>query len=165
MAKKTEDAFSVNAFDPGKIAGSFRDLAEKGAEQSRTAYARMKTAAEDAGKTVEATVQSVQAGSVDLGLKTIEAVRINTESSLSHLEALLGVKSVAELVELQTAFLRKQAETAMEQARTLQDASRKLAETMRRRTKRTGSRHFARWRNRASSCLLKENRRSSTVSR
>lgn len=130
MAKKTEDAFSVNAFDPGKIAGSFRDLAEKGAEQSRTAYARMKTAAEDAGKTVEATVQSVQAGSVDLGLKTIEAVRINTESSLSHLEALLGVKSVAELVELQTAFLRKQAETAMEQARTLQDASRKLAETM-----------------------------------
>ena len=129
-AKKTEDAFSIASFDPTKFAGSFRDFAEKGAEQTRTAYAKMKSAAEDATKSVETTVQSVQAGSVDLGLKAIDAVRTNTESSLAHMEALLGVKSVAELFELQTAFLRKQAEAAVEQAKTMQEASRKLAETM-----------------------------------
>jgi len=44
------------------------------------------------------------------------------------MEALLGVKSVAELFELQTAFLRKQAEVTVEQAKTMQEATRKVAE-------------------------------------
>ena len=81
-----------------------------------------------ATKTVEATLESAQAGSVELGLKAIEALRTNAENSLSHMEALLGVKSVSELFELQTAFLRKQAEVAVEQAKTLQETSKKVAE-------------------------------------
>ncbi|MNU00817.1 Phasin protein [compost metagenome] len=44
------------------------------------------------------------------------------------MEALLGVKSVSELFELQTAFLRKQAEVVVEQAKTMQEATRKVAE-------------------------------------
>jgi phasin len=88
----------------------------------------MKEAAEDATKTVEATLESAQAGSVELGLKAIEALRTNAENSLSHMEALLGVKSVAELFELQTAFLRKQAEVVVEQAKGLQETSKKVAE-------------------------------------
>ncbi len=88
----------------------------------------MKTVAEDATKTVEATMESAQAGSVALGLKAIEALRVNAESSLSHLEALLGVKSVSELIELQTAFIRKQAELTVEQAKAMQEATRKVAE-------------------------------------
>nr|WP_316652451.1 phasin [uncultured Gellertiella sp.] len=129
-AKKNEDVFSVTAFDPSKVTESLRDFAEKGAEQSKQAFARMKTVAEDATKTVETTVQSVQAGSVDLGLKAIDALRVNAETSFAHMEALLGVKSVSEFFELQTSFLRKQAETAVEQAKTMQEATRKLAETV-----------------------------------
>ena len=33
-AKKTDDVFSVSAFDPSKVTEGFRDFAEKGAEQS-----------------------------------------------------------------------------------------------------------------------------------
>ena len=55
-------------------------------------------------------------------------MRTNAESSLSHMEALLGVKSVAELLELQTAFTRKQAEVAVEQMKSMQETSRKVAE-------------------------------------
>ncbi|MCV9962890.1 phasin [Pararhizobium sp. BT-229] len=128
--KKTEDAFSLAAFDPAKVTETFRDFAEKGAAQSKEAYAKMKTAAEDATKTVEATLESAQSGSVELGLKAIEALRTNAENSLSHLEALLGVKSVSELFELQTAFLRKQAELAVEQAKSMQEATRKVAENV-----------------------------------
>lgn len=126
--KKTDDVFSIAAVDPAKLSESFREFAEKGAVQTKEAYAKMKEAAEDATKTVEATLESAQAGSVELGLKAIEALRTNAENSLSHMEALLGVKSVSELFELQTAFLRKQAEVAVEQAKTLQETSKKVAE-------------------------------------
>ena len=128
--RKTEDAFSLASFDPAKVTESFRDFAEKGAVQSKEAYSKMKTAAEDATKTVEATLESAQSGSVELGLKAIEALRTNVENSLSHMEALIGVKSVSELFEVQTAFIRKQAELAMEQARTMQEATRKVAENV-----------------------------------
>ena len=127
-AKKTDDVFSIASIDPAKFSESFRDFAEKGAAQTKEAYAKVKEAAEDATKTVEATLESAQAGSVELGLKAIEALRTNAENSLSHMEALLGVKSVAELFELQTAFLRKQAEVAVEQAKGLQETSKKVAE-------------------------------------
>ena len=126
--KKNDDVFSIASIDPSKLSESFREFAEKGATQTKEAYAKMKEAAEDATKTVEATLESAQAGSVELGLKAIEALRTNAENSLSHMEALLGVKSVAELFELQTAFLRKQAEVAVEQAKSLQETSKKVAE-------------------------------------
>ncbi|AFL48973.1 phasin [Sinorhizobium fredii] len=127
--RKTEDAFSLS-FDPTKFADGFREFAEKGAAQSKDAYAKMKTAAEEATKTVEATLENAQSGSVELGLKAINALRTNAENSLSHMEALLGVKSLSELLDLQTAFIRKQAEVAVEQAKTMQEATRKVAENV-----------------------------------
>ena len=96
--KKTDDAFSFASFDPAKVTESFRDFAEKGAAQSKEAYSKMKTAAEEAKKTVEATLESAQTGSVELGLKAIDALRTNAENSLSHMEALLGVKSVVRIL-------------------------------------------------------------------
>lgn len=126
----TNDVFSFSAFDPSKFSEGFRDFAEKGAAQSKDAYSKMKTAAEEASKTMEATMQTAQAGTVELGLKAIDAMRTNAEMSLSHMEALLGVKSVAELVELQTSFIRKQAEVTVEQAKSIQDVAKKVAETV-----------------------------------
>ena len=130
MAYKTDDIFSFAAFDPSKMTDGFRDFAEKGAAQSREAYAKMKTAAEEATKTVETTMQSAQSGTVELGLKAIDAMRSNVDMSLSHMEALLGVKSIAELFELQSSFVRKQAETTVEQAKAMQEAARSLAENV-----------------------------------
>ena len=54
-------------------------------------------------------------------------MRANAEAGFSHLEALLGVKSVSEFVELQTAFLRKRVETTVEQAKDLQSVASKAA--------------------------------------
>ncbi|MGO4440133.1 phasin [Rhizobium sp. RAF56] len=125
---KKDDAFAFAAFDPSKFSESFRDFTEKSAKQSKEAFAKLKAVAEDASKTVESTVQTAQAGTVEIGLKAIDALRTNAESSLTHMEALLGVKSIAELVELQTAFLRKQAEVTVEQAKLLQEATKKVAD-------------------------------------
>ena len=129
MSKKSDtDAFAMPSFDASKVSDQFRDFAEKGLEQSKDAYAKMKTATEDAQKTVEETFKSVQTAGADVSLKAIAALRANTEAGLNHLEALDGVKSVADFVELQTSFFRKQAELVTAQAKELQDISTKAAE-------------------------------------
>ncbi|QWW68441.1 phasin [Rhizobium sp. WYJ-E13] len=140
---KTDDVFSIASFDPSKLAESFRDFAEKGAQQSKEAYAKLKSAGEEAGKTLEATVQTAQAGSVEIGLKAIDALRVNAESSLSHMEALLGVKSVAEFFELQTSFLRKQAELTVEQAKSLQETTKQVAEKVAKPSKEAAEKAMA----------------------
>ena len=128
MADGTEDIFSFSAFDPMKLGERFRDIAGKGAGQSSEAYARMKVVTEEAAIAVESTVQSVQAGSVEIGLKAIDVFRSNADLSLSHMQALLDIKSASQFFELQTAFFRRQAEVTVEQARSMQDMDRKLAE-------------------------------------
>ncbi|RWX77331.1 phasin [Neorhizobium lilium] len=130
MAYRTEDMFSFSAFDPAKFTEGFRDLAEKGASQTHEAYIKMKAAAEEATKTAESTMQSAQAGSMELGIQTIEALRTTADMSLLHMEALMGVKSVSELVELQTSFLRRQAEMTVAQAKAIQESALKLADTV-----------------------------------
>jgi phasin len=126
--KKTEDAFSISSFDPSKFTENFRDFAEKNSFKTKEALAKVKEATEEAGKTVEATLANAQAGTVEFGKKAIEILRTSTENSFSHLEALLNVKSVSELFELQTGFIRKQAELSVEQAKSLSETSKKVAE-------------------------------------
>lgn len=126
----TDDVFSFSTFDPSKFSDNFRDLAEKSSFKTKEALAKVKEATEEASKTVEATLQNAQAGTVELGMTAIGMIRSNTESSLAHLEALLGVKSVSELFELQSTYLRKQAEAAVEQAKALGETSKKVAENV-----------------------------------
>lgn len=128
MAYRTDDIFSFSTFDPSRLTDSFREFAEKGATQSREAFTKIKDAAEEATKVVETTMQTAQSASVEIGLKAIDAMRTNADLSLTHLESLMGVKSVAQLIELQTSFIRKQAEVAVEQAKALQETARKASE-------------------------------------
>ncbi|WP_137155987.1 phasin [Rhizobium sp. FKL33] len=142
-AKKTDDVFAINAFDPSKFSDNFRDFAEKSSVKTKEALAKVKEATEEASKTVEATLQNAQTGAVEFGLKAIEILRANTESSYAHVESLLGVKSVAELFELQTAFVRKQAEAAVAQAKSLQETSKKVAEEVSKPGKAAAEKAFA----------------------
>jgi phasin len=123
----TDDIFSFSAFDPAKLTQSWREFAETSTTHSRDAYGKMKTAAEEASRTVESTIHSAQAGSMEFGLKAIDAFRTNTEMSLSHMEQLIGAKSFSEVMELQTAFVRKQAEFTVEQVKVMQEAAQKVA--------------------------------------
>ena len=108
------------SFDASKATDQVRAFAEKGIEQSKEVYAKVKTGAEEAQKALESTYETAKSVGSDLSLKTIAALRTNTEAGFSHLEALVGAKSLSEVIELQTAFLRKSVETAVEQAKELQ---------------------------------------------
>jgi phasin len=114
-------------FDASKATDQFRAFAEKGVEQSKEAYTKLKTGAEDTQKAIESTFETAKAVGSDLSLKTIATLRANAEAGFSHLEALVGAKSLSELIELQTSFLRKGAETAVEQAKEFQAVSSKAA--------------------------------------
>jgi phasin len=123
------------SFDASKTVDQFRVLAEKGAEQSREAYAKLKAGAEDAQKTIETTFETAKTAGTDLSLKAIAAFRANAEADFSHLEALVGVKSLSELFELQTSYLRRRVEMAVQQTRELQGAGSKAVEEISRPVK------------------------------
>jgi phasin len=115
-------------FDASKATDQFRVFAEKGVEQSKEAYTKMKTGAETAQKALETTFETAKSAGSELSLKTLSTMRTNAELGFSHVEALMGVKSVSEFIELQTAFLRKGVETIVEQTKDLQAASTKAVE-------------------------------------
>ena len=129
-AKKTDDVFALPAFDAAKVTESFREFAEKGATQSKEAYAKLKTGAEETQKALEASFETAKAVSSDLSLKTISALRANAEADFSYLEALVGAKSVSDVVELQTGFLRRRVEMGVEQAKDFQASATKAAEDL-----------------------------------
>lgn len=129
-ATKTPEFTDVPAFDPAKASDQMRAFAEKGVEQSKETYARMKTGAEEAQKTIEATLDNARAVSSDMSVKAIAAMRANAQANFDHLEALVGAKSLSEIIELQTAFLRKRVEMSVEQAKDFQSASTKAMEDL-----------------------------------
>ena len=130
MAKteKVSETIEFPSFDANKASDQFRAFTEKGVEQSKEAYAKLKAGAETAQKALESSFETAKAAGSDLSLKTISALRANAETDFAHLEALVGVTSVSELFELQTSYLRKRVELAGNQAKDLQSASAKAAE-------------------------------------
>jgi len=128
VAETTLTNVEFPSFDASKAADQVRAFAEKGIEQSKEAYAKLKNGAEETQKALETTFETVKSAGSDLSLKTIAALRANSEATFAHLEALIGAKSLSEVVELQTTFVRKAVETAVEQAKELQAVGSKAAE-------------------------------------
>ena len=128
MMTKTAKTTEFTAFDAEKATDQFRAFAEKGVEQSKEAYAKMKSGAESAQKALESTFETAKNAGSEFSLKSIAAARTNAETGFAHLEALVAAKSLSEVIELQTAFARKAVETAIEQAKDFQAASTKVAE-------------------------------------
>jgi len=108
------------AVEPSKAADQLRAVAEKGVEQSKEALAKLTSGAEDTQKALKSTFETAKSVSEELSLKTIAALRANAEADFSHLEALVGAKSLSDVVDLQTTFLRKRVEMGVEQAKEFQ---------------------------------------------
>ena len=121
------DVFAFPTFDANEVTDMYRQYADQATRQAKDAYGRMKETVEEAQATMENTFENVQNASVSLGLKAIDAMRTNAELGLSHLENVMKVKTPSEFVELQTAYVRRQTETALDQAKSMQELSTKAA--------------------------------------
>ena len=102
-----------------EMPAAFREMAEKGVEQTRDAYAKAKVASEEAIDLLENTYETAAKRATDYNHKLIEIVRTNTRAAFDNVNALLGAKSPPEFIELSTAQMRKQFEIVSEQNKEL----------------------------------------------
>ena len=124
---KTAETIEFPTFDTEKASDQFRAFAEKGVEQSKETYAKLKAGAESAQKAFETTFETAKSAGNEMALKSIATMRTNAETGFAHLEALAGAKSLAEVIELQSTFFRKAVEQTIEQAKDFQATSTKVA--------------------------------------
>ena len=110
-----------------EMPAAFREFAEKGISQAKENYEKCKAAAETATEVMEDTYSTASKGYTDYGRKLIDCARTNTDAAFDLYTELLGAKSVAEVVELTTAYMRSQFETATAQSKDLIEHAQKVA--------------------------------------
>ncbi|MEM1377193.1 MAG: phasin family protein [Pseudomonadota bacterium] len=130
MAKKIETPVIEPALDPAKLLETARETAEQNLSAVKANFEKTQTVLTTLQKDAEQGLESVQAKSGKVSMALIDTVRSNTEAGLKHAEKLVGVKSVAELIELQTGFVRAQAENALETAKSLQALTQNTAKEL-----------------------------------
>jgi phasin len=116
--------------DPAQMSETFRAMTQKSMEQSKEAYGRMKAAADEATKALESTMENVHQGSLQLSKKAIDAMRSNAEMGFQHLDKMMSAKSFSEIIEMQTAYVRKQVEMVTDQAKDMQKLTQSVAQDM-----------------------------------
>ncbi len=120
----------IPAFATFEMPAAVREMAEKGVMQAKEAYDSYKSMAEEATDAMEDTFATVNKGATDFQAKALGAAKTNFNAGFELVEKMLGVKSLSEVVELQTEFARKQFDTMTSQAKEIQDLANKMqAET------------------------------------
>jgi phasin len=113
---------------------ALREMAEKGVEHTRDAYAKAKVASEEAVDLLENTYEAATKRATEYNRKLIEIARTNTRAAFDYVHELLGVKSPSEFIELSTAQMRKQFEIVSAQNKELcalaQEMATEAAETI-----------------------------------
>jgi phasin len=104
-----------------EVPAAFREFAEKSVSQARDAYARMKSASEDATGLVETTFENAREGAYAFGVKALDAAKTNSDASFALARDMFGAKTLSEVIELQSTFARKQFETVTAQFKELQE--------------------------------------------
>ena len=106
---------------------NMRKATEDSVIQGRAAYDRVKTAAEDATGSLESSFATASKGLTDLNAHVFSSMRANGEAMFDLIKALSGVKSMDEIVSVQTAHVRQQYETLTAQTKDLATLAQKVA--------------------------------------
>jgi len=121
--------FEMPKFDMPKfeVPVAFREFAEKGIAQAKENYEKVKSAAEQATDVFEDTCSTASKGCASYGVKLIETARANSDATFDLMNELLSAKSYSEIVELSSAYLRKQFDAMIVQAKDLSEHAQKVA--------------------------------------
>ena len=118
------DVFGLQSME---VPTAVRDFAEQSIEKAKDSYAKMKTAAEDATDILEDSYESSRQGVLEINMKALDAAKTSTDSAFAFYKDMLSVKSVAQAIELQSAFAHKQFDTAIAQTKEMQELVTKIA--------------------------------------
>jgi phasin len=121
--------FEIPKFEMPKfeVPTAFREIAEKGIAQAKENYEKVKSAAEQATDVLEETYSTASKGCASYGLKLVETTRANSDAAFDLMSELMTAKSYSEVVELSSAYLRKQFEALIAQAKELSEHAQKVA--------------------------------------
>jgi phasin len=100
-----------------EIQQSLRSALEKGVVESRAVFTKAKIAADETASAFEVSFAAAKDGALAINAKAFDALRANADASFDFLKAVFAVKSLPDLVTLQTEFARKQAETIASQSK------------------------------------------------
>jgi phasin len=97
----------------------FRDMAEKGATQTKEAFEKMSAATGQAADVMKNCYSTAVKGAQDYNNKLIEFTQANTKVAFDFAQRMAGVKSPSEFIELSTEFAQKQLTMLNEQTKEL----------------------------------------------
>ena len=103
-----------------------RALAEKSVAQTRQAYDRSLDAFDTSLTTFERTFDAAGQGAIAFNRKIVDIARRNVSASFDLAASLAGAKNLADIVELQSAFWRKQFGVLTAQAEEVRSLSMKV---------------------------------------
>ncbi len=126
-APKSADKIEAATLDLNNISENFRKYSETNLAQAQESFSKMQSVSENASKAMETALETAKVEGADLGMKALDVVQANMKTSLSHVEKLMAVKSMADVIELQSTYLREQTEAVTAQIKTFQEASTKIA--------------------------------------
>ena len=129
MPKFEMPKFEMPKFEMPKfeVPTAFREVAEKGIAQAKENYEKVKSAAEQATDVLENTYSTASKGCASYGLKLVETTRANSDAAFDLMTELMGAKSYSQVVELSSAYLRKQFDAFVAQAKELTEHAQKVA--------------------------------------
>lgn len=107
----------ISAAPATEIQQGFRSALEKGVVESRAAFAKAKSAADETASAFEISFAAAKDGALAFNAKVFETLRINSDANFDFLKAMFAVKSLPELITLHTEFAHKQVETITGQAK------------------------------------------------
>ena len=120
--RKTAAQFEDFAFNP-PMSAAMRALAEKNVAQTRELYEQSKDALEAALQTLERSFDAVGQGATALNRKILDIAQCNIDSGFDLAKSLTAAKNLAEVIELQGAYWRKQFDVLASQAEEVRSLS------------------------------------------
>jgi phasin len=105
---------------------AFRETAEAGSAQVKSAFANANSATADAAALMKDSYARTVKGAQEYHTKVIEFAQANTKAAFDFAQELVGVKSPSEFYELSTSHSRKQFGTLTEQAKELAMLAQKI---------------------------------------
>ena len=129
-AKQADAANTISAAFgtvPYEVPAAVRELAERGVQQAKLTYDRVKAVAEDAAGVVEGSYASLTKGYAELNLKALEVAKANTDAAFDVARSLTSAQSFAEVIEAQTAYVRSRFDAGIAQTKELAALANKVA--------------------------------------
>ncbi|MGE0611012.1 MAG: phasin family protein [Hyphomicrobiales bacterium] len=104
-----------------------RAMAERSVAQTRDGYEKAKTALEDAVGVLEKSIDMAGKGTAELNRKVIDIAQENLNSGFDLARGLAGARNLAEILEIQGSYFRKQLEVLAAQAADVRELSSRVA--------------------------------------